>query len=114
MGRIQLHAMPMLDSLPMLSTLTHLQCSRPSCAKSVPYTVLQNLCPECSSPLLARYDLSKARQTLNLDVLRNRANTMWRYEEVLPGATPVTLGEGMTPLIHARRLGEQIGLSNLF
>jgi threonine synthase len=98
----------------MLSTLTHLQCSRPACAKLVPYAVLQNLCPDCSSPLLARYDLSKAQQTLNLDVLRNRPNTMWRYEEVLPGATRVTLGEGMTPLIHARRLGEQIGLSNLF
>jgi threonine synthase len=39
---------------------------------------------------------------------------MWRYEEVLPGATPVTLGEGMTPLLHARRLGERLGLSKLF
>ena len=39
---------------------------------------------------------------------------MWRYEEVLPAAPPVTLGEGMTPLIHARRLGEQLGLTNLY
>jgi len=39
---------------------------------------------------------------------------MWRYEEVLPGATPVTLGEGMTPLLHARRLGERMGLSKLY
>jgi threonine synthase len=39
---------------------------------------------------------------------------MWRYEEVLPGASPVTLGEGMTPLIHARRLGEQTGLHHLY
>jgi threonine synthase len=39
---------------------------------------------------------------------------MWRYEEVLPGATPVTLGEGMTPLLHARRLGAHLGLDNLF
>ena len=39
---------------------------------------------------------------------------MWRYEEVLPGAPPVTLGEGMTPLIHAVRLGERIGLTNLY
>jgi threonine synthase len=39
---------------------------------------------------------------------------MWRYEEVLPGASPVTLGEGMTPLIHAARLGERLGLSNLY
>jgi threonine synthase len=39
---------------------------------------------------------------------------MWRYEEVLPGATPVTLGEGKTPLIPARRLGARIGLDRLY
>jgi threonine synthase len=39
---------------------------------------------------------------------------MWRYEEVLPDAAPVTLGEGMTPLIHAQGLGESMGLSNLY
>jgi threonine synthase len=39
---------------------------------------------------------------------------MWRYEEVLPDAPPVSLGEGMTPLIHARRLGDQLGLSRLY
>jgi threonine synthase len=39
---------------------------------------------------------------------------MWRYEEVLPGAAPVTLGEGMTPMLHARRLGARLGLENLY
>ena len=39
---------------------------------------------------------------------------MWRYEEVLPGGAPVTLGEGMTPLIHARRLGNELGLERLY
>jgi threonine synthase len=39
---------------------------------------------------------------------------MWRYEEVLPGGAPVTLGEGMTPLVHARRLGEQLGFERLY
>jgi len=39
---------------------------------------------------------------------------MWRYEEVLPGGSPVTLGEGMTPILHARRLGERLGLERLF
>ena len=39
---------------------------------------------------------------------------MWRYAEVLPGGAPVTLGEGMTPLIHARRLGAELGLDRLF
>ena len=91
----------------MPSTITHLQCSREACAKVFPHSSLQNLCAVCKSPLLARYDLSAARRTLSLETLRTRANTMWRYEEVLPAGPPISLGEGMTPLIHARRLGER-------
>lgn len=98
----------------MPSALTHLQCSRDACARIVPHAQLQNLCPACKAPLLARYDLSVAKRTFNLDSLRTRPHTMWRYEEVLPGAPPITLGEGMTPLIHARRLGERIGLSRFY
>src|SRR5262245_7729410 len=98
----------------MPSTMTYLQCSNAACGKTASYSLLQNLRPLCSSPLLARYDLSLASRTLTLNSLRDRAKTMWRYEEVLPAAPPVTLGEGMTPLIHARRLGERIGLANLY
>jgi len=94
--------------------MTHLECSRRTCRKTVPHTQLQNLCPACNSPLVARYDLARAARTLTREALKSRARTMWRYEEVLPGATPVTLGEGMTPLLHARRLGERIGLSRLY
>jgi threonine synthase len=97
----------------MASTITHLQCSRDTCGKLVSHSSLQNLCPDCKSPLLARYDLATARQTLSLDALRTRVRTMWRYEEVLPAAQPVTLGEGMTPLLHASRLGDRIGLERL-
>ena len=42
---------------------------------------------------------------------------MWRYRELmplLPGDEPVTLGEGFTPLLHARRLGATLGLERLF
>ena len=42
---------------------------------------------------------------------------MWRYRELmplLPGDEPVTLGEGFTPLLHARRLGANLGLDRLF
>jgi threonine synthase len=75
---------------------------------------VQNLCPVCSAPLIARYDLAAAKNTFTLEAIRTRANTMWRYEEVLPGAPPVTLGEGMTPLIHTRRLGDRLGLRRLY
>jgi threonine synthase len=45
-----------------------------------------------------------------------RPRLVERYREFLPvtAATPVvSLGEGATPLVHARRLGESLGLPNL-
>ena len=42
---------------------------------------------------------------------------MWRYRELMPlfdGDSPLTLGEGWTPLVAARRLGERLGLERLF
>ncbi len=96
----------------MTSTLTHLECS--SCNKTHSAKQLQNLCTDCGKPLLARYDLARAGRTLTLDSLKQRAATMWRYAELLPGGERITLGEGMTPVLHARRVGERIGLRKLF
>jgi threonine synthase len=42
---------------------------------------------------------------------------MWRYAPVLPVADPaaiVTLGEGMTPLVRTRELGEALGAKDLW
>ncbi len=96
----------------MPTTLAHLECSR--CEKTHPHDRLQNLCGACGKPLLARYDLQAAARTLTREALAARPATMWRYAEVLPGGAPVSLGEGMTPLLRARRLGERLGLKNLY
>jgi threonine synthase len=93
------------------TTITHLECSK--CRKTHTHEKLQNLC-DCGGPLLARYDLKKATQTLTREALRSRPATMWRYAEVLPAREPVSLGEGMTPLLAAQRLGQQIGLQALY
>jgi threonine synthase len=95
----------------MATSITHLECSK--CHKNLPHDRLQNLCA-CGGPLFARYDLNQAAKTLTRDALRLRAANMWRYEEVLPGTNVVSLGEGLTPLIHARRLGARLGLKQLF
>lgn len=94
----------------MASTLTHLECSR--CRKTHAHNQLINLC-ECGGPLLARYDLQAAARTLRREALAGRERSMWRYRELLPPGEPVTLGEGMTPLIAARRLGAKLGLRHL-
>jgi threonine synthase len=42
---------------------------------------------------------------------------MWRYRELMPifdGEDPITLGEGFTPLFHARSLGRSVGLDRLY
>jgi threonine synthase len=99
---------------PADSTLTHLECSRPECGTRIEYAAVPNLCPACGSPLLARYDLAAAARTLTLASLPHRPRSIWRFAEVLPKAAPVSLGEGGTPLLHARRLGAQIGLAQLY
>ena len=68
----------------------------------------------CGRPLLARYDLRKAAATLTLEGLSRRPKTLWRYAEVLPGGTPVSLGEGMTALVAVPRLGKSMGLEKLY
>jgi threonine synthase len=95
----------------MPTTITHLQCAR--CGKTCAHTTLRNVC-DCGRSLFAHYDLARAAKTLTREALASRPTTMWRYEEVLPGGERVTLGEGMTPLVHCPRLGSSLRLRNLY
>ena len=97
------------------SYFTHLECSVPCGA--APYDPHQphHLCL-CGAPLFARYDLEAAR-AWSRDSLAGRPANMWRYRELMPlfdGEAPLTLGEGWTPLVHAMRLGGDIGVPGLF
>jgi threonine synthase len=68
-------------------------------------------------PLWVRYDLEAVGKVLNPAVIARRPPTLWRYRELLPlpaPEEPVTLGEGMTPLLPCPRLGGALGLSRLF
>jgi len=82
-----------------------LECS--ACGKEYDGSIEQHLCT-CGKPLLARYDLRRAAATLTLESLKTKPRTLWRYAEVLPNDPQVSLGEGMTPLVHAKRLGASI------
>ena len=68
-------------------------------------------------PLWVRYDLAAVRAAVTPEQIARRAPSLWRYRELLPlpfDAEPVTLGEGMTPLLPCPRLGKALGLSRLF
>jgi threonine synthase len=93
------------------TNISELECS--GCGKKYDASVEQHLCT-CGKPLLARYDLRSAAATLNLESLKSRPRTLWRYREVLPNDQPVSLGEGMTALVHAERLGASMGLKRLY
>src|SRR5262249_24137982 len=94
-----------------MGQVTTLECS--ACKKQYDAATEQHLCT-CGKPLLARYDLKHASKTLNLEALKGRQRNLWRYFEVLPDGVAVTLGEGMTALIHATRLGSSMGLAHLY
>jgi len=98
-----------------MSYFTHLQCSL--CGDSYDADAIRNLCPKCQKPLLARYDLRRARKDLDHGEFHRRAPTLWRYWEMLPVNDPecrLSLGEGFTPLLHAVALGSQLGLPELY
>ncbi|MBS1812487.1 MAG: threonine synthase [Acidobacteria bacterium] len=95
--------------------VTHLECAK--CGTNYEANKIYNLCTSCGKPLLVRYDLAKAAETLTKESLKHRVSSLWRYREVLPvvhDENIVSLGEGWTPLLHAKRLGAQVELPHLF
>jgi threonine synthase len=97
------------------SFLTHLECGL--CGEKLDADKLWNLCPKCGKPLLVRYDLAAAAEAVNPAALACREASMWRYRELLPVRDlrfKLCLGEGWTPLHHARRLGKAVGFDGLY
>jgi threonine synthase len=89
-------------------------CAR--CGKCFGLSELLNLCP-CGSPLLVRYDLKNAKTAFVKSYLQGRVASLWRYRELLPlqnDAHLVSLGEGYTPLLDAKKLGAELGLRQLW
>ncbi len=85
-----------------------LQCS--ACGSAAPLA-RAGLCPACSQPLFARYP--NVPKSTTLDARWD----MWRYRPLMPlaaGESPVTLGEGLTPLIESRSLAADVGVARLW
>ena len=95
--------------------VTHLECAL--CGLHYEAHRLLNLCTACGKPLLVRYDLSRAKTTLTKESLATRRPDLWRYREVLPverDENIISLGEGWTPLLRARRLANRVKVNQLF
>jgi threonine synthase len=67
-------------------------------------------------PLWVRYDLPQIRAAVRPGDFAGREPSLWRYRELLPlpfEENPVTLGEGLTPLLPCPRLGRALGVPRL-
>lgn len=98
-----------------VSYLTDLQCS--DCGKTYSTHEIHTFCPDCQSPLLVNYDLNAARRQMDREEIHKRLKGMWRWHELLPireSQNMVSLGEGDTALLHLPRVGDSLGLTNLF
>ena len=68
-------------------------------------------------PLWVRYDLAAVSRAVAPNDFSGRVPSLWRYRELLPlprEVEPVTLGEGLTPLLPCPRLGKALGLDQLW
>jgi threonine synthase len=70
-------------------------------------------CPKCGHLLAVQYDLD--RVNVSREEWDRRPLSVWRYRELLPvHIEPVSLREGGTPLYRLDRIGEKIGLPELY
>jgi threonine synthase len=96
------------------SAVTGLVCR--ACGQEIPAEAI-SACDRCWGPLDVRYDYDSLRRTVSRESMASGPASMWRYQHLLPvggAADLVTLGEGWTPLVHARNLGKELGLAHLY
>jgi threonine synthase len=96
-----------------MSFVQALQCKE--CKKQYPKQAL-HVCEDCFGPLEVAYDYAAIGRVLSRETILSRAPNLWRYRELLPLDAPPTVGlnAGYTPLVRAKRLGEALGLSDLW
>ena len=96
-----------------MENVTGLVCRE--CGRRYPADPL-SICAACFGPLEVDYDLEGLAGRLTARDIEEGPPTLWRYRPLLPAPTeePVDLGAGFTPLRRARRLGEALGIRELW
>ncbi|MEX0806001.1 MAG: threonine synthase [Candidatus Binatia bacterium] len=97
-----------------MGKISNLRC--PKCGHE-PASKTEFQCPRCRSILEANVAIGHLSRADFQAMRQSRDHTIWRWFDFFPvedRSCIVTLGEGCTPLIHARRLGDSIGIANLY
>ncbi len=98
----------------MSERILSLRCR--ACGATTPIAA-QHACDECFGPLEVAYDYAEIARRVSRSAIEAGPPSIWRYRDLLPlddGLEPITLGEGLSPLVHARNLGELLGLRHLY
>ncbi len=85
------------------------------CGKSYG-NIPQSICHECFSPLEVFYDYDSIRPQISREKIAQGPPSMWRYSALLPlpdGFEPA-FPTGFTPLLPAARLGQKLGINDLY
>ncbi len=96
-----------------MSSLHALTCRE--CGRQYPEGPL-HFCEYCFGPLEFTYDYDALAGLADPRRIAAGPANLWRYCSLLPvdAGEKVSLGAGWTPLVRARRLGEELGLEELY
>lgn len=86
------------------------ECERQYPAKAV------HVCEFCFGPLEVAYDYDAIKKRISRASIEKGPRSLWRYWDLLPVETHdvITIQEGYTPFWHAKKLGEELGLKQLY
>ena len=95
--------------------MTHQECI--NCGSKYPVDEIVYVCRKCGDLLEIKYDYTEAADALKRSDWDKRPLSVWRYRELMPindSSKIVSLGEGGTGLHRCKRLGEQLGVPELY
>jgi threonine synthase len=100
-----------------MDRLKGLRCRE--CGRSYPSSPV-HVCEFCFGPLEVDYDYEVIRRLVSRERIESGPKSIWRYADLLPidlppdGEPPVGAAVGFTPLIRAKNLGEELGVTHLY
>jgi threonine synthase len=98
---------------PDMSFVTGMKCRE--CGE--PYPVgPHHVCEFCFGPLEVQYDYDGIARAVDRGLIESRPRNLWRYREFLPVEREPCIGlySGCTPLVRAERLGDALGVKELY
>ncbi len=96
-----------------MSFVTALRCRE--CGRRYPLDPI-HACEFCFGPLEVAYDYEGIAKAVTRESIARGPLSIWRYKDLLPvlGDDVVDINAGFTPLIKSKRLGDALGLDNLY